>query len=63
MFIGLLVPSAKKNHRALLLALLAGGLNFGFSKILAVGWAIIAATVGSVLILELVRPLLREEEE
>lgn len=63
MFIGLLVPSAKKHHRALLLALLAGGLNYLFSGFLAAGWAIIAATIGSVLIIELVRPWLPEEKE
>lgn len=63
MFIGLLVPSAKKHHRPLLLALLAGGLNYFFSGFLAAGWAIIAATIGSVLIVELIRPLLREEDE
>lgn len=54
MFIGLLVPTAKKSVKALLLAVLAGGLNFLFSKFFPAGWAIVAATVGAVVIVELV---------
>lgn len=54
MFIGLLVPTVKKSVKALMLAVLAGVLNFLFSKILPAGWAIVAATVGAVAAVELI---------
>jgi len=53
MFIGLLVPAARSSGKAILLALLAGLFNFAFSKFLPTGWAIVAATVGAVVIVEL----------
>ena len=53
MFIGLLVPTTKKSVRALLLAVLAGALNYLFSKLFPAGWAIVAATVGAVVLVEL----------
>jgi len=54
MFIGLLVPTVKKSVKALLLAVLAGVLNFLFSKLFPAGWAIVAATVGAVVVVELI---------
>lgn len=62
MFIGLLVPTARTNRLALSLAVLAGGLNFFFSIYLASGWAIIAATVGAVVLIEVLSPLLKEAD-
>ncbi len=59
MFIGLLIPTAKKSAKALLLAVLAGVLNYLFSKLLPVGWAIVAATVGAVGAVELIDVLNR----
>jgi len=54
MFIGLLVPATKKSIKALLLAVLAGGMNYAFSGVLPTGWAIVAATVSAVAIVEIV---------
>ncbi|HDQ14703.1 MAG TPA: branched-chain amino acid ABC transporter permease [Sediminispirochaeta sp.] len=63
MFIGLLIPSVRKHRRALFLALTAGGLNYGFGQIMASGWAIIGATVGAVLLMELFQPKLQAGED
>jgi 4-azaleucine resistance transporter AzlC len=56
MFASLLVPEIKKGHKALVLALLAGGLNYLFIQIsfLKTGWhfitaVIVAAMIGTVL--------------
>ncbi len=52
MFIGLLIPSVKKYRKALFLAGAAAVLNSLFVMFLPAGWAIIAATMGAVLLLE-----------
>jgi len=53
MFIGLLIPSVKKYRKALFLAVGAGLLNSLLVLFLPVGWAIIGATLGAVLLMEL----------
>jgi len=63
MFIGLLVPNAKKSKKALFLALTAGGLNFVFSRFLPTGWAIVAAALGSVLLIECLKFPVREMKD
>jgi 4-azaleucine resistance transporter AzlC len=55
MFIGLLIPSVKKYRKALFLAAAAALLNSLFVMVLPAGWAIIGATIGAVLLLELVQ--------
>ena len=57
MFIGLLIPSVKKYRKALFLAGAAAVLNSLFVMFLPAGWAIIGATIGAVLLLELARVL------
>ncbi|SDO49037.1 AzlC family ABC transporter permease [Alkalicoccus daliensis] len=55
LFIALLVPSIKEAGRpVLILALMGGGLHWIFQLQLATGWAIMAATITSVIIYELV---------
>lgn len=53
MFIGLLVPSIKKNKVALYLAVCAALFNTIYSLFLPAGWAIVLATISSVIGLEL----------
>lgn len=45
LFIGLLVPHVRKSWKAAGVALLAMGLNTGFSLVMDSGWAIVLATV------------------
>jgi len=56
MFIGLLVPSVKKEWRVGLIAVFAMALNFLFSQFLSGGWAIVCGTIiggaGGILILK-----------
>ncbi|KAA0547687.1 AzlC family ABC transporter permease [Bacillus sp. BGMRC 2118] len=54
MFVGLLVPSIKKHQKVLYLAALAGFLNFVFVLFMAKGWAIVAATLISSVVIEVV---------
>ncbi|WP_430392860.1 AzlC family ABC transporter permease [Bacillus suaedaesalsae] len=54
MFVGLLVPSIKKHQKVLYLAALAGVLNFIFVIFMAKGWAIVAATLISSVVVELI---------
>ncbi len=55
MFIGLLIPSVKKYRKALFLAGAAALLNSLFVMFLPAGWAIIGATIGAVVLLELMQ--------
>ncbi|MBS4177444.1 AzlC family ABC transporter permease [Lederbergia citrea] len=59
MFIGLLVPSLKKSMKVACLALLAAAFNsiFVFSKIMSSGWAIVAATLLSAILVEVVETI------
>jgi 4-azaleucine resistance transporter AzlC len=54
MFIGLLVPSMRKNIKVVMLAILAAAFNsiFTFEKLMAPGWAIVSATMLSAIIVE-----------
>ncbi|MDQ0268812.1 AzlC family ABC transporter permease [Cytobacillus purgationiresistens] len=54
MFIGLLVPSMKNGIKFVFLAVLAACFNsiFIYTKILATGWGIVAATISSAVIVE-----------
>lgn len=54
MFIGLLVPSMKKNTKVVFLAVLAAMFNslFTFGHLLAQGWAIVVSTLLSAIIIE-----------
>lgn len=54
MFIGLLVPSMKKSGKVIALALLAALFNslFTYSHLMAQGWAIVASTLLSAVIIE-----------
>lgn len=56
MFIGLLVPSMKKSIKVVFLAALAACFNtvFSLTNILSTGWAIVAATLLSAIIIELI---------
>lgn len=54
MFIGLLIPSIKKQKAALYLALGAALLNSIFSMFFPSGWAIVLATLGAVLCWEII---------
>lgn len=56
MFIGLLVPSMKKNVKVIFLAVLAAVFNsiFTLGHLMAQGWAIVTATLLSAVIIELV---------
>jgi 4-azaleucine resistance transporter AzlC len=53
MFIGLLVPSIKKQRKALYLAGAAALLNSMLVQVLPAGWAIISAATGAVVLLEM----------
>lgn len=63
MFIGLLIPSVKKYRKALFLAVAAGLLNSLLVLFLPVGWAIIGATIGAVLLMELIRTAMSTHEK
>lgn len=54
MFIGLLVPSMKKNIKVVFLASLSAAFNsiFAFGHLMAQGWAIVTATILSAIIVE-----------
>ncbi|OZM58736.1 branched-chain amino acid ABC transporter permease [Lottiidibacillus patelloidae] len=54
MFIGLLVPAARKNVKYLTLATGAAILNSLFSLYISMGWAIVLATVISAILIELI---------
>lgn len=54
MFIGLLIPSIKKQKAALYLAISAAILNSIFSVFIPSGWAIVLATLGAVFLWEMV---------
>jgi 4-azaleucine resistance transporter AzlC len=56
MFIGLLVPSMKKNVKVIFLAILAAAFNsiFTLGHMMAQGWAIVTATLLSAVIIEVV---------
>lgn len=45
LFIGLLVPSIKKNMRVVLIVIVAMAVNFVFSQIMSDGWAIVLGTL------------------
>jgi 4-azaleucine resistance transporter AzlC len=60
MFVGLLVPSIKKHRKVIYLAGLAGLLNTIFIQFMAIGWAIVSATIVSSIVIEL---LVRSKEE
>ncbi len=49
LFIGLLVPSARKNKTVLLIAGLSGGLNSGLRLILSTGWSLVVASLTAAL--------------
>ncbi|MFD2443131.1 AzlC family ABC transporter permease [Bacillus sp. CGMCC 1.16607] len=59
MFVGLLVPSMKKNKKAIYLASVAAAFHtvFTFANILSTGWAIVLATILSAIIIEIVEML------
>ena len=63
MFIGLLVPSIKKNIKVILLALLAAVFNsiFTLNHIMAQGWAIVTATLLSAIIIEIVEGIKKRQ--
>lgn len=56
MFVGLLVPSMRGNRKVVLLALIAGLINgfFYWTGLLSTGWAILVATLGSSIIVEVI---------
>jgi predicted branched-subunit amino acid permease len=56
MFIGLLVPSMKKGVKVVFLATLAAVFNtiFTLGHVMAQGWAIVASTILSAVIIELI---------
>jgi len=56
MFIGLLVPSMKKNVKVISLAILAAAFNsiFTLGHMMAQGWAIVTATILSAVMIEIV---------
>lgn len=45
MFIGLLMPSVKKNYKVGFIAVIAGGLSYLFNLYLSSGWSIVFATL------------------
>lgn len=49
LFIGLLVPSARKNKTVLLIAGLSGGLNSGLRLVLSTGWSLVVASLTAAL--------------
>ena len=59
MFIGLLVPSMKKSAKVVSLALLAATFNsiFVFSEMMSRGWAIVAATLLSAILVEVIETI------
>jgi 4-azaleucine resistance transporter AzlC len=63
MFIGLLVPSVKKNRRALILAGSAALFNILFLRFLPPGWAIIAAAAAAIILMEFALSLFPRSEE
>lgn len=65
MFIGLLVPSLKNSAKVASLALLAAVFNsiFVFSEIMSRGWAIVAATLLSAVLIEFVESMKRRKAE
>lgn len=58
MFVGLLVPSMRRNRKVLSLAVIAGLVNslFYFTGWLSTGWAILVATLASAVFVELISP-------
>lgn len=56
MFIGLLVPSMKGNRKVILLAGTAAAISgfFYWTELLSTGWSILAATLGSAILVEIV---------
>jgi len=56
MFIGLLVPSLKKSQKVVFLSVLAAIFNsiFIFGEMMAQGWAIVASTILSAVLIELI---------
>lgn len=56
MFVGLLVPSMRGNRKVVLLAVIAGLINgfFFWTGLLSTGWAILIATLGSSIIVEII---------
>jgi 4-azaleucine resistance transporter AzlC len=59
MFVGLLVPSMKKSAKVVFLAALAAAFNsiFTIGHIMAQGWAIVASTILSAVIIEVIEVL------
>jgi len=59
MFIGLVVPSMKKSVKVVFLAVLAASFNtiFTMTEILSTGWSIVASTLLSAIIVEVVQTL------
>lgn len=56
MFVGLLVPSMKNNRKVMLLAILGAVFHSAlyWSGLLSTGWAILVATLGSAILIEIV---------
>ncbi|MBU8877399.1 AzlC family ABC transporter permease [Bacillus sp. FJAT-29790] len=65
MFIGLLVPSMKKNAKVVFLAVLAACFNtiFTLTNALSTGWAIVIATLLSAVIIEIIIGLKKKQGE
>lgn len=64
MFVGLLVPSMKKGIKVVFLAALAAVFNtiFTFTNALSTGWAIVAATLLSAVIVELIEMIKNKQQ-
>ena len=65
MFIGLVVPSMKKSVKVVFLAVLAASFNtiFTMTEMLSTGWSIVAATLLSAILVEVVETLRGREAE
>lgn len=65
MFIGLVVPSMKKSVKVVFLAVIAASFNtiFTMTEVLSTGWSIVASTLLSAVIVEVVQTLRGREGE
>lgn len=56
MFVGLLVPSMRGSRKVVMLALIAAAINgfFYWTELLSIGWAILVATLGSSILIEVI---------